>query len=228
MISARSLAIPIFCALLSAHLSYAQDHSTYREFQFGLNLPAIAKLADLSLSEAKVLHQRPALIQELTWQPPSSLRSSPQADPVWNTIFSFYNGELYRIVVHYKRNRTAGLTPEDLVEVISAMCGTPTTPSTEIAFSLSEVYNDSQVAITRWEDSQYSFRLFRSSYLPAFGMIGFSKRLDALAQAATIEAVRMDKQEAPQREIERQENRDEERRASQEKARLVNNPGFRP
>lgn len=228
MISARSLAIPIFCALLSAHLSYAQDLSTYREFQFGMNLPAIAKLAGLNPSEAKVLHQRPALIQELTWQPPFSLSSSPQADPVRNTIFRFYNGELYRIVVDYKRNKTAGLTPEDLVEVISAMYGTPTTPSTEIAFSLSEVYNDSQVAITRWEDSQYSFSLFRSSYLPVFGMIAFSKRLNALAQAATIEAIQMDKQEAPQREIERQKKRDEEYHASQEKAKLVNKPGFRP
>ena len=228
MISVRSLAIPICCALLSAHLSYAQDLSTYREFQFGMGLPAIAKLTNLNLSEAKVLHQRPALIQELTWQAPSSLSSSPQADPVWNTIFRFYNGELHQIVVQYKRNRTAGLTPDDLVEAISVMYGIPTTPSTEIEFSLSEVYSDSQVAITRWEDSQYSFSLFRSSYLPAFGLIGFSKRLDALAQAATIEAIQMDKQEAPQREIERQEKRDEERRASQDKARLANKPGFRP
>ena len=228
MISARSLAISLFCAVLAAPLIYAQDLSTYREFQFGMNLPAIAKLAGMKPSEAKVLHQRPALIQDLIWQPPFSLGSSPQADPVWNIIFRFYNGELYRIVVNYKRNKTAGLTAEDFVEAISATYGTATTPSAEIAFSLSEVYNDSQVAISRWEDSQYSFSLFRSSYLPVFGMIAFSKQLDALAQAATIEAMQMDKQEAPQREIERQKKQEEEHHTSQEKARLVNKPGFRP
>jgi len=228
MISARSLAISLFCAVLAAPLIYAQDLSTYREFQFGMNLPAIAKLAGRKPSEAKVLHQRPALIQELTWQPPFSRSSSPDADPVWNTIFRFYNGELYRIVVNYKRNKTAGMTPEDLVEAISAMYGTPTTPSAEIAFSLSEVYNDSQVALTRWEDSRYSFSLFRSSYQPTFGMLAVSKHLDALARDATIEAIRMDKQEAPQREMEQQRTQEEARRTAQEKARLLNKPQFRP
>ena len=228
MISARRLAISFSCALLSAQLIYAQDLSTYREFQFGMNLPAVAKLAGLKPSEARVLHQRPALIQELAWQPPFSSSSSPQADPVWNTIFRFYNGELYRIVINYKRNKTEGLTRADLVEAISAMYGTPTTPSAEIAFSLSEVYNDGQVAITRWEDSQYSFSLFRAAYQPTFGVLAVSKRLDALAQTASTEAIELDKQEAPQREIERQRKRDDEYDASQDKARLVNKPGFRP
>lgn len=228
MISARNLFISIVCVLLSAHLTYAQDLSTYREFQFGMSLPAIAKLAGLSPSEAMVLHQRPALIQELTWKPPFSHSSAPETDPVWNTVFRFYNGELFRIVVNYKRNKTAGLIPEDLVEAISAMYGPPTTPSAEIAFSLSGVYNDSQVVLTRWEDSQYSFSLFRSSYQPSFGMLAVSKRLDALAQATVAEAIELDKQEAPQREIERQKKRDDEYHASQEKDRLVNKPGFRP
>jgi hypothetical protein len=59
-------------------------------------------------------------------------------------------------------------------------------------------------------------------------MLVFSKRLDPLAQAAIIEAIRLDEQEAPQREIERQKKQDEENRAVQEKARLVNKVAFRP
>ena len=82
--------------------------------------------------------------------------------------------------------------------------------------------------MARWEDSQYSFNLFRSSYQPSFGMLVFSKRIDTLAQAAIGEAIRLDEQEAPQREIERQRKQEEENRAAQEKARLANRVGFRP
>jgi hypothetical protein len=60
-----------------------------------------------------------------------------------------------------------------------------------------------------------------------FGMLVFSKQLDALARAAIVEAIRLDEQEAPQRDIERQKKQDEENRAVQEKARLVNKVGFR-
>ena len=58
-------------------------------------------------------------------------------------------------------------------------------------------------------------------------MIAFSKRLDALARAATAEAIRLDAQEAPQREIQRQHREDEKNRESLEKARQVNKSNFR-
>ena len=83
-------------------------------------------------------------------------------------------------------------------------------------------------AAARWEDSQYSFNLFRSSYQPTFGMVGFSKRLDTLARIGIAEAIRLDEQEAPRREIDRQKKQDAEDRAEQEKARLANKPNFRP
>jgi hypothetical protein len=59
-------------------------------------------------------------------------------------------------------------------------------------------------------------------------VVVFSKRLDALARAAIVEATRLDEQEAPQREIERQKKQDEENRATQEKARPANKANFRP
>lgn len=97
-----------------------------------------------------------------------------------------------------------------------------------IFFSSSQVYNDSEKIVARWEDAQYPFTLFRSSYQPTFGMVVFSKRLDAVARAAIVEAIRLDEQEAPQREIERQKEEAAKDRAGQEKARLANKPNFRP
>jgi hypothetical protein len=69
MISTRSLVISISLAVLSMPLIYAQDLSKYREFQLGMNLLAAAKQADMKPSEARVIYQRPAVIQELEWRP---------------------------------------------------------------------------------------------------------------------------------------------------------------
>jgi hypothetical protein len=207
----------------------AQDLSRYRDFQLGMNVLTVAKQAGVVPSEVRVIHQRPALIQELEWRPQGSLSSSPQADPVSEVLFSFYNGELFRMVVNYDRHRTEGLTEDDMVDAISAKYGTATRPAAKIIlFSSFAVYNDSEKVIARWEDSQYSFNLFRSSYQPTFGMLVYSKFLDAPARAAIVEAIRLDEQEAPQREIEAQNKQDEESRVAQEKARLVNKVGFRP
>lgn len=215
-------------AQVLAPLTYAQDLSKYREFQFGMNLLAVAKQADVKPTEARVVHQRPALIQELEWRPQRSLSASPETDTVKEVLFSFYNGELFRIMVNYDQYKTEGLTDEDMVEAISSRYGVATKPAAKIIlFSSFHVYNDSEKVIARWEDSQYSLNLFRSSYQPTFGLLVFSKRLDARAVAAIAEAMRLDDQEAPQREIQRQKKQDEENRAAQEKARPSNKASFR-
>ena len=213
---------------VSAPALSVPDLSRYRGFKFGETLPVVAKQAGLDVSQAKVIHDRPALIQELEW--PiwlASSFSSPQ-DPVRTILFSFYNGELFRVLVSYDRDETTGLTTEDLTEAISAQYGTATKPaSIENVFSSTQVYNDSETMIATWEDSQYSFNLYRSSYQPTFGMIAFSKGLDALARTATSEAIRLDAAEAPQREIQCQSQADEKNRESLEKARQANKSKFR-
>jgi len=204
------------------------DLSRYRSFEFGETLPAVAKQAGLAVSDAKLIHERPAVMQELDWPIWLGTGSAPQTDPVKTVLFSFYNGELYRILVTYDRDETEGLTTEDMIEAISTKYGAATKPAnTEIAFSSDQVYNDSELIIARWEDSQYSFNLYRSTYQPTFGMIAFSKKLDSLARAATGEANRLDVQTAPQREIQRQQGEDEKNREALEKARQENKSNFR-
>jgi hypothetical protein len=216
-------------AQVSAPLIPARDLSKYREFQLGMNVLSVAKQADMKPAEARVTHQRPALIQELEWRPQDSLDSSSGTEPVKEALFSFYNGELFRIQVIYDQHKTQGLTSEDMVESISAQYGPATRPAAKIIlFSSFYSYNDSEEVIARWEDSQYSFNLFRSSYRPTFGMLGYSKRLDPLAQAAIAKAIGLDEREAPQREIERQKKEGEETRAAAEEARPAEKASFRP
>jgi hypothetical protein len=205
----------------------APDLSRYRDFQFGETLPAVAKQVGLPLSEAKLIHQRPAVMQELEWKIWLSGNSSPEPDAVRSIQFSFYDGKLYRFVVNYDQHETAGLTTEDMIQAISARYGTATRPlSTEIIFSSSQVYDDGEHILARWENPQYSFNLYRSLYQPTFGIVAFAKQLDAQARTATTEAIRLDAQEAPQREIQRQQKEDEKNRELLEKARQANKSNF--
>lgn len=229
MIRIRSQAILFLCAALFTPWIYAQDLSQYRQFHLGMDLPAAAEKADMESSQAKLVHQRPALIQELEWRPQRSKNSTLQTDPTYETLFSFYNGQLYRIVVNYDRDRTEGLTEKDLIDGISAHYGAPSMPvATIISSPSSQVYADSEKVIARWEDPQYSINLFRFTYKSTFGLLIFSKRLDVLAQAAIVEAVRLNELEKPQREMDRKNKEEERKRASGEKARPANKAGFRP
>jgi hypothetical protein len=235
MISLRNIAISFFGAVIIAAPTYSQDLSRYREFQLGTNLPTVAKQIRIKLSEAKAIHERPEVIQELEWQAPFT-DSSQRAESVGTILFRFYNGELYHLVVTYDRDRTEGMTAEDFVEAVSAKYGTANRPTAEIILSATHLFKDgekiisdrSEKVIARWENSQFSFNLFQYSSESTFGLVVYSKRLDDLARAAIVESVRLDKQEAPQREINSRKKKDEENRDKQEKARGVNKPPFRP
>jgi hypothetical protein len=204
------------------------DLSRYRGFRFGDTLPALAKQAGLDLADVKLIHDRPAVIQELEWPIWLGAGSAPQTDPVKTILFSFYNGELFRIVVNYDQGETEGLTSGDIIDAISAKYGTAaklaaakaTSPSTQVDY-------ETETLVARWEDSQYSFNLYRSGDQTTYEMTAFSKRVDALAKSATVQANRLDAQGAPQREIKRQQLEDEKNREALEKARQVNKGNFR-
>jgi len=227
MTSFGILAVSLSWAVLASPFLYAGDLSRYRRFEIGANLPMIAGQIQMDPSRARVIHRRPALIQQLEWlsQP---LGPSTQAEAVKDVVFSFYDGQLYRMVINYDRYKTEGLTAEDLIEAISATYGAPTRAAAEII--LPSIYGDSETleVLARWEDAEYAFNLVRFSHQPSFTLVAASKRLDTLARAAVTEAIRLDAQEAPQREIELQKKEDEAKRVQQEKARLANKPGFRP
>jgi hypothetical protein len=63
-----------------------------------------------------MIHQRPAVLQDLEWKPsawaPGSM--SVSTDPVEKFVFSFYNDRLYRVVVDYGYDRTEGMTDADM------------------------------------------------------------------------------------------------------------------
>ena len=151
------------------------------------------------------------------------------ADPVREVAFSFYNDRLFRIVITYERHRTEGLTNEDLIDVLSATYGVPLKPSARRAGPASRPGDvDESVTVAQWEDPDHRLTLSRGTYPMLFRLGLVSKNLDDLAQAAAIEAIRLDDREAPQREADRLNTEIVDARAAQEKARLVNKAAFRP
>lgn len=204
----------------------AQDLSKYRDFQFGSGLSTVAKQAGMNPSEAKVIHTRPALMQELSWRP-QPIGSSSHTEPAKEVLFTFYDGELYRIAVSYDPRETLGLTADDLVEAISATYGTSTRPTAPVKV-LPPGYGEREEVLAQWQDPQFRFNLIRPSYGPDFKLAGILKRLEGPAQAAIIEAARLDDQEAPQREAARLTKENDTERVRLEQARLVNKPKFRP
>src|SRR2546429_5078085 len=220
----RSSIICFVVLLFAAPLLRAQDLSKYRHFTLGMSLARVLERTDQKMADVKVAHGRPALIQELTWWPPNLPGISFQSDTVEQILFSFYNGELYKISVTYDQTSTEGLTAEDMVKSISAKYG----PATNVAVEIDSAKNDGDVVrqkpVASWEDAQYSFNLARSSSTDHLGLIIYSKRVNAEAELAAAEAVKLEEQEGPNREAERQKKQTD----GLEVARQKNRKMFRP
>jgi hypothetical protein len=210
--------------LLTAPLLRGQDLSKYRHFTFGMSLTRVLERTDQKMADVKVIHGRPALIQELTWWPPNLPGTSFRSDTVEQILFSFYNAELYKISVTYDRTSTEGLTAEDMVKSISENYGPATSVEPEVDSATNVQYEVRQKPVASWEDSQYSFKLFRSSSSDGFELVIYSKRLNAEAEVALAQAVKLEKQGEPQREAERQKERTDDLEAT----RQENQKSFRP
>jgi len=192
--------------LLSAPILSGQNLSTYRKFSLGASLANISKQVGQDPGQANLIHQRPAIIQQLMYWPIPTLSYAPQAESVSQILFSFYDGELYKIAITYDGEATHGLTDADVVQAISARYGTATRFYPEIELPTNDQYAPKQRVVARWEDSGTSADLSRSETLNSFELDVFSKTLDTKAQAATAESLKLEKQEAPQREIDRQKS----------------------
>jgi hypothetical protein len=220
----RSSILCLVVLLLAAPLLRAQDLSKYRHFTLGMSLTRVLERTEQKMADVKFVHGRPALMQELTWWPPTHPGISFQADTVEQILFSFYNGELYKISVAYDQTSTEGLTEEDMVESISAKYGPATYIALAIDFATNDRYDVTQKPVASWEDRQYSFSLVRSSFTDHLGLIIYSKRVNAEAELANAEAVKMEEQEGPQREAERQKKEIDDLEIARQKNRKI----FRP
>ena len=218
--------IALLCGLVgTASMLSAADLSSYRGLKLGMSLAAASKIAGSRPADARIVEKRPNVIQEMNWELRTA-QVNPKPDPVKDGLLSFYNGELFRIIVTYDRYKIEGMSADDMIQAISATYGTATKPTAEIAYHSN--YAEVAPVLARWEDAEYSYDLVRTGDRSSFALILYSKKLETLAMASIVEAARMDADEAPQRELDKQKKRDDDDRLALDKARAVNKPNFRP
>jgi len=226
----RSFALSICVTVLCAQAAAAQEPVRYRDFVMGSDLASVAKLAGAAPTGAKVIHTRPAVMQELEWRPRYySGGVAPLTDPVDVMLFKFYDDQLFMVVADYDRRRTEGMSTEDMIAAISATYGAPISqlPSRRLGTPTVQYgFPDTPLAV--WGTTEYSVTLLRVAYPAAFRLVVAETRLENLAHTATAAAVKQDTAEAPQRELDRQKREAADAAAVQEKAKTENKAQFRP
>ena len=231
MMNPRTVAVCVFAITLMDTRLEAQDLSRYRDFALGTDLAAVSALTGVASSEATVVHARPALLQNLEWRPSRwTLGSRAEStDPVERVVFSFFNDRLFQIVVDYGRDRTEGLTDGDMFDAISEVYGPRITPTRRPAGAQSQLEIESGSPVARWADANHTVVLYHtSSYGETFRLIVTDGAVAGLARKAANQALRLDDQEAPRREIERQKKERAAARAAADKARSANKGLFKP
>jgi hypothetical protein len=170
------------------------------------------------------------VLQDLEWRPSRWGTGANATDPVERISFSFYNDQLFRIVVDYSHDRTEGMTQADMIEALSAVYGAVLPKTTRGAGRVaSEVETESGAVFARWGDAEHSVVLYQtSSYRPAFRLIVTDVPRAELARKADADAQRLDVQEAPQREVARQNKERADQQAAAAKARSTNKGVFQP
>jgi hypothetical protein len=210
----------------------AQEHGQYRDFQLGASIAAVATLTETRSADVTVLHERPAVMQELRWIPSSYgtvARSRARGEGLQQIVFSFYENQLYRLMVDYERSETKGMTDGDMVNAISAIYGPPSSSK------ISDGGTDPRAAetivsrlVARWNGPGYAVAVSRWAYGGAWRLIVESTDLAALARTADARAIVLDVKEGPQHEADRARREQQGKDDAEAAARTANKATFLP
>lgn len=210
--------------LLTASILRGQDYSKYRGFSLGTSLAAVLKQTDQKPADVSVIRGGPPLFQEVTWWPPNIRGTLYRSDSVEQILFSFRDGTLYKMSVTYDQATTEGLTAADMEKSISTTYGPAACVAPKVDPESKINYDAKGRLVASWEDAQYSFNLVRSTFTGRFGLIIYSKRSNAEAEAAIRKALLLEKQNGPQEAAQRAEKQAD----ALEAARQKNQKTFRP
>ena len=227
MPSLRAVALTSMALVVGVSPLCAQDLTRYRAYALESSVASVVALSGVRQADTRTSHERPAKIQEIEWRAPYSRSGSKLADPVHDVQFSFFDDQLYQVVVNYDRDRMEGLTDTDVIESLTAAYGVPL-PLTPPGNVVKTGVPADVTVVARWEDAKSLLTLSRGPYAPQFRLVLISKSLNGRALAAIKEARRLDTQEAPQRALDLRQKELVDAQAAGQKARVVNKPAFRP
>jgi hypothetical protein len=220
----RRVTLSALCVVVAMGTVSAAELSRYREFDLGSSVEAVTAVTRTAERDLKTIHSRPALLQEVAWQP-RYMSGAPIADrgSINEIVFSFVDDQLFRMTVVYDRSRTSGLTNADMIAALTDVYGAaiiPTRGSTDVALGIT--------VLAEWQQADAGVVLRRSQYNEAFSLVITSLPLEALARKAQTTALMLDVREAPAREAELARKRADEQRQAEEQARTANKKVFKP
>jgi len=210
--------------MLVVSTASAAELSRYREFELGTSVATVTAVTLTAERDTKTVHSRPALLQEVSWQP-RYMTGPPVADrnSIGEMVFSFVDDQLFKMTVAYERGRTIGLTNADMIAALTELYGAPASVPARAADAVDPV-----AVIAEWQREDVHMTLRRSRYNESFSLVITSLSLDSLARKAQATALVMDAREAPAREAALAKKRAEDQRQLEEQTRTVNMKVFKP
>lgn len=168
--------------MATASWTFAAPASDYRTFRLGDPAAAVALSAGLPEPDAAV--SLPGAVAEMTWRPHYLRGNTGSSDPVSLLVFAFYEDQLFRIVVDYASDRTAGMVEADMVAALSRIYGPPekrTDPPNPVGRDPRGLPDG---VVAQWFDGGRRVALLVSRDRSAFRLIVASIPLEARARAA--------------------------------------------
>jgi hypothetical protein len=213
------------CIVVCVWTASAAELSRYREFDLGSSVAAVTAVTRTADRDLKTLHTRPALLQDVAWQP-RYMSGMPVADrnSINEIVFSFVDDQLFRMTVEYDRSRTTGLTNADMIAALTELYGAPASPS---APSRADAV-DPVAVLAEWRQADVHVALRRTRYTESFSLVITSLPLEVVARKARATALTMDAREAPVREAALAKKRADDERQAEEQTRTTNKKVFRP
>jgi hypothetical protein len=218
----------VYATAIAISVSSAQSRlSRYRGVTLGDPVQVVVDQLKVTSSDIKVVHERPTLIQRITWRPRRSISGTVvEPDPLGEMVLAFHLGRLAGITATYDLDRTKGLTNADLHEAFTNSYGTSIlvpTPTRTTVVSRAE-----PEIIGRWDDAETLVVLWREPSTNRITLTIKSIATDRAMQEAIADGLRLEASEAPARDLARRATEDAALRARDEKARSDNKAAFKP
>jgi len=184
-ISIRRVVLTLLCSAMSASQLGAQGHPRYRTYQMGDDVLTISRQLGVPAPAGLLMPPGLGAVVELRWRSQYVRRGvAPSSDPVASLVFSFFENQLFRIVIDYAPDRTEGMTESDVVAAVSKIYGTPakrTHPPSPVGLRPQRPVDN---VVAQWTDGEHRVALLAVQDQRAFRMIVASAPLEALARAA--------------------------------------------
>ena len=117
--SIRRVVVALLCIASYPSLLGAQSRQDYRTYRMGDDPRSIARQIGLP-SPAAATPPVSGPVAELRWRAQYvRVGGTPPSDPVALLVFSFYEDQLFRIVIDYSSDRTEAMTEADMVAAVS-------------------------------------------------------------------------------------------------------------